>query len=210
MLTSFSLFLQALNTGPNRFTPPSEIGWFGRKRWVVFEGTQWDMPLWLDALDDWLTPKRSHRRVLPSASPEQQHPLFHAHLSPRPPSPIRFSPRARDIFHLNISSSSWLVRHRVYDSAEVTTHNCVSRGQVPSSSMSSRPRSPCFESFNTAVTVRSISRTLADPSARSMTLRGCWCRLPTLLLVGHSGCAYDLPCTSNPSFPKDIFFPLDC
>ena len=43
------------------------------KRWVAFEGTQWDT-LWLDALDDWLTPKRSHRRVLPSASPEQQHP----------------------------------------------------------------------------------------------------------------------------------------
>lgn len=125
----------------------SEIGWFGRKRWVAFEGTQWDT-LWLDALDDWLTPKRSHRRVLPSASPEQQHPSS-THLSPRPPSPIRFSPRARDMFRLNISSSFWLVSHRVHDSAEVTTHNRVSRGQVPSSGMSSRPRSPCFESFNT-------------------------------------------------------------
>ena len=32
VLTSFSFFLQALNTGPNRFTPPSDMrAWLGLK-----------------------------------------------------------------------------------------------------------------------------------------------------------------------------------
>ena len=76
-----------------------------------------------------------------------------ARLPLRPvPRPLR--PRAclycltSNLFHHDISSTPWLIRHHIHDSAEVIAHDLISRVQVPSS-RSSRPRSPRFESLNT-------------------------------------------------------------
>ena len=172
---------------------------------------------WLarDALDDRLTLKSIHRRVLPSAS---QQPLSHAHLTYNSPAPSLASllaslsnpllaPRARpycltsDFFHLGISSAPWLVRNRIHDSPRVSARKRAWCGLVPSSSKSCRPRSPRFESPSTL-----RARTMPLPCARLRILRLVQRRHGAAGL-GHSDCAADLPCTSNPPFPKDLFLP---
>jgi hypothetical protein len=128
--------------------------------WVAFEG---------DPGHGWLTRRRSKEVTTgflrpgvsaihvttraPLPHPDFPAPSLLVSLFRPAPRPLR--PRASpycltsDFFHLDISSTPWLIRHRIHDSAElaaeVIARNHVSRGQVPQS-RSYRSRSQRFGS----------------------------------------------------------------